>query len=277
MRKLLSADFFRLGKDTIFRIVLAALSVLSVVFCLMNYHTSIRFPGDPVYVEDVLFDMIPALAFVCAAVISMFLGQEYEENTIRNKLIIGHTRVSIFFSAYFTCMAASIALLFAILICSGVTGFFCFRAFLLDWTQLAHLSLCCVLLTMVFSAICVGFGMNIQKRAISMVISLLTMLVLLFAASYLQGTLQEPEMVYDGVTISMDGVEFGDLVKNPLYVEGNIRAAMEFLFDLLPEGQCIQMNDLHLERCSRWPWMSAVMLFITTALGYLPFRKRDIR
>lgn len=277
MRKLLSAFFSRLRKDVIFWVVLVVYSVLSLVSCLLNYQSSVQYPSDPVYVEDVLFNMLPALPFLCAAVIAMFLGQEFDENTIRNKLTVGHTRTAIFFSAFIVCAAASLALLGAALILSGVTGFLCFKAFLLDWTQLIYLTACCVLVTMVFSAICVAFSMNIQKRAISMLVTLATMLVLLFAASYLEGALLEPEMTYDSVSISMDGVQFGDLIKNPAYVGGNTRKVMEFLFDMLPTGQALQLNNMELERCGRWLWLSAIVLPITTLAGFFPFRKQDIR
>lgn len=277
MAKLLSADFSRLGKDLVFWVVLAAYSVLSLVSCLLNYQSSVQYPLDPVYVEDVLFNMIPALPFLCAAVTAMFLGQEYDENTIRNKLTVGHTRTAVFFSACAASAAASLALLGSALLASGVTGFLCFREFQMNWTQLAYLAVCCVLDAMVFSAICVAFCMNIQKRAVSLLITLVVMLALLFAASYLEGALLEPEMTYEGVSISMDGVQFGDLVKNPAYVSGSARKVMEFLLDLLPTGQAIQLNNMELERCGRWLWMSALLLPVITLVGYLPFRRRDIR
>ncbi len=277
MHKLLSAFFSRLKKDVIFWVVLVVYSVLSLVSCLLTYQSSIQYPSDPVYVEDVLFNMIPALPFLCAAVIALFLGQEFDENTIRNKLTVGHTRTAIFFSAYAACTAASLALLVSTLILSGAAAFLCFKAFLLDWTKLIYLTACCVLITMVFSAICVAFCMNIQKRAISILISLVVMLVLLFAASYLEGALLEPEMTYDGISISMDGVQYGDLVKNPAYVSGSTRTVMELIFDMLPTGQALQLNNMEFERCARWLWMSALMLPIATLAGFLPFRKQDIR
>ena len=55
MHKLLSAFFSRLKKDVIFWVVLVVYSVLSLVSCLLTYQSSIQYPSDPVYVEDVLF------------------------------------------------------------------------------------------------------------------------------------------------------------------------------------------------------------------------------
>ena len=52
---------------------------------------------------------------------------------------------------------------------------------------------------------------------------------------------------------------------------------MELIFDMLPTGQALQLNNMEFERCARWLWMSALMLPIATLAGFLPFRKQDIR
>lgn len=277
MRKLLAANFSRLWKDTIFWLAMLCMTAGSVFFSYMNYQTSLRYDSDPIYVEDVLFNLFPMIAFVCAGFISLYLGTEFDENTIRNKLIVGHTRTEVFFSNYLTCMVASLELLFGILIFSGVTGYIFIKEFMMDWTQLAFLILCCILCTMVFSAICVGFAMNIHKKAISVVVTTLFMFGILFAASYIEGALMEAEMIYDFAVITMDGVQFGDLIENPAYVGGTARTVMEFIYDMLPTGQAIQLNNMTFDRCLRWPWLSAIMLILTTAAGYLPFRKRDVK
>lgn len=277
MRKLLSACFFRLRKDKTFWVAALSLAVCAVFFSYLNYQTSMRYDSDPLYVEDVLFNLFPMIAFVCAGFISLFLGTEFDENTIRNKLVVGHTRTQIYFANYLICMVVSLVLLFAILIFSGIAGYIFFRAFMMEWTELAFLILCCVLCTMVFSAISVSFAMNIHKKAFAIVAAVLFMFAILFAASYIEGALAEEEMVYDGVTITMDGVQFGDLVENPAYVKGSTRTIMEFIYDMLPTGQAIQINNMDFDRCLRWPVLSIIMLFAATFAGYLPFRKRDIR
>lgn len=277
MRKLLSANFSRLRKDLVFWIVLLCMALGSGPLSFLNYQDSLRYSTDPVYVEDVLFNLFPMIAFVCAGFVSLYLGTEFDENTIRNKLIVGHTRTEIYFANYLTCMAASLLLLFGILIFSGVTGYYFFKEFMTDGRELAFLILCCALCTMVFSAISVGIAMSIHKKAIAVVAATLFMLGILYLASYMEGALTEAEMVYDGVTITMDGVQYGDLVPNPAYVGGNARKVMEFIYDMLPTGQAIQLNNMDFERCLRWPWLSAIMLILTTVAGYLPFRKRDVK
>lgn len=231
MRKLITASFSRLWKEKVFWVSALSLAVCAVFFSYLNYQTSMRYDSDPIYVEDVLFNLFPMIAFVCAGCISLFLGTEFDENTIRNKLVVGHTRTQIYFANYLTCMVVSLVLLFVILVFSGIAGYIFFRVFMMEWAELAFLILCCVLCT----------------------------------------------MVYDGVTITMEGVQFGDLVENPAYVEGSTRTVMEFIYDMLPTGQAIQINNMDFDRCLRWPVLSVIMLFVATFAGYMPFRKRDIR
>lgn len=272
MRKLLSANFSRLRKSRSFWLILATVSAVGVFFNVPAPWNSL----ETACVEESLFQLLPYFPFVSALFVSLFAGVEFEDHTIRNKLIVGHTRTEVFFSVCITCAAACFALLMGMLICTGLTAVVFSRSFQLPWTQLAYCLLCCALLSLVFSAISVAFVMNVPaKPAIFLT---LFFVVLLYAASFVGARLAEPEMTYDGVTITMDGVQFGDLVKNPAYIEGTARRKLyELCYDLFPTGQAIQMNNGEFEHCLRWIPLSLVMLAVSTLAGYLPFRKREIK
>ena len=84
-------------------------------------------------------------------------------------------------------------------------------------------------------------------------------------------------MTYSSVTVTMEEVELGEQVPNPSYIGGTARTIMEFVFDMLPSGQAIQINNMNFDRCLRWPLLSVIMLAIITAAGYLPFRRSDLQ
>lgn len=277
MRRLLSANFSRLWKDTVFWITIIGLVVMSVATAWINYQTGLRYDAESVYVEDVMFNVFPIIAFVSAVFISLFLGTEYDDNTIRNKLIVGHTRKDIFFASCLTCIAASVLQMIVMLLVSGIAGWFLYGRFLLPWEQLTFIFVCCTLISAVYAVISVSIGMKISNKAISVVVTLLLMFALLMNASSIQSRLAEPEIIYDSVTITMDGVQYGDLIKNPAYVNGTRRAVYEFLYDFLPSGQTLQLNDMELEACTGWPLFSAGLLIVITAMGYVLFRKKDIK
>ena len=275
MRKLITASFSRLWKEKLFWLVFAFMSIGSVCYNWIGYN---GINNPQIYVEDILFCMLPVSSFVFALFISMRLGTEFEDHTIRNKLIVGYSRTQVYFSEYLTCMAASIILLAVMLLCSSLFGLFLSLEFLSDWTDIAFLVFGCVLMALVFSAMFVGICMNVGSKAASLVASIVFLFAILLLASFCINALEEPSMAYTNVIISVeDGVQFGDLVENPAYVDGTQRMIYELIADILPTGQAIQMNNLEFERSARWPVFSLIMLIIATVAGYIPFRKRDIR
>ena len=275
MRKLITASFSRLWKEKLFWLVFAFMSIGSVCYNWIGYN---EINNPQIYVEDILFCMLPVSSFVFALFISMRLGTEFEEHTIRNKLIVGYSRTQVYFSEYLTCMTASVILLAVMLLCSGLFGLFLSLEFLSDWTDISFLVFGCVLMALVFSAMFVGISMNVGSKAASLVASIVFLFAILLLASFCINALEEPLMAYTNVIISVeDGVQFGDLVENPAYVDGTQRMIYELIADILPTGQAIQMNNLEFERSARWPAFSLIMLIIATVAGYIPFRKRDIR
>lgn len=275
MRKLLAASFSRLWKEKIFWFVFLIMSIGSVCYNWIGYN---EINNPQIYVEDVIFCMLPTSGFVFALFISMRLGTEFEEHTIRNKFIVGYSRTQVYFAEYITCMVASIILLGIMLLFSMSFGLLLSLEFQSDWNELVLLLFSCVLIASVFSAMFVGISMNVGSKATSLVASIVFLFAILLLASFCINALAEEPMTYSNISITVEGgVQFGDLIENPAYVDGTQRTVYELIADILPTGQTIQLNNLEFERASRWPVFSLIMLVIATVAGYIPFRKRDIR
>ena len=275
MRKLLAASFSRLWKEKIFWFVFLIMSIGSVCFNWIGYN---EINNPQIYVEDMIFCMLPMSGFVFALFISMRLGTEFEEHTIRNKLVVGYNRTQIYFAEYITCMVASIILLGIMLLFATVFGLLLSLELQSGWMEIVFLLFCCVLIASVFSAMFVGISMNVGAKATSLVVSIVFLFAILLLASFCINALAEEPMAYSNITITVeDGVQFGDLIENPAYVDGTQRTVYELIADILPTGQAIQLNNLEFERAVRWPVFSLIMLVIATVVGYIPFRKQDIR
>lgn len=122
-----------------------------------------------------------------------------------------------------------------------------------------------------------GISLNFPSKATAVLISLGVLFALLVLASYCEAALAEEALVYSNVVITMDGIQFGDLIDNPAYVTGFRRTVYELIYDALPTGQTIHLNNLDFQRAGRWPILSILLLALSTAAGYLPFRRRDIK
>lgn len=58
--------------------------------------------------ESCFFGFAPVMGLVSAIFISLFVGSEYSDGTMRNKVAVGHTRFSIYLSNFIACSIASI-------------------------------------------------------------------------------------------------------------------------------------------------------------------------
>ena len=109
MAKLLRANFSRLWKSRIFYVGLAFTVLLNIFLVIDGWHSGKL--GYPEPLEDVLFQNFIIIGFVSAVVVGMFLGTEYSDGTIRNKIAVGHTRASIYLANLIVCAAASMVIL----------------------------------------------------------------------------------------------------------------------------------------------------------------------
>lgn len=277
MRKLLTANFFRLWKNKIFWAEIGSTALLSVFIVIANYSPEVQAMENRLYLDDVFFTMYQILGFILATGISLIVGTEYSDGTIRNKLTVGSTRTQVYFS---NLIASAIPSCFVLIVHGIITygiGYFLFGSFQMQVGQVVTALLCALLTAFVFSALFVAIAMNCPNKAITAVVSLLLVLGLVYLSSAIGNALTEPEMTYDGITITMDGVQFGEEIQNPAHVDGFNRTLYEFVYDLLPTGQLIQMYCQDFSRCARWPMFSMVIFVLLTAIGFLAFRKRDIR
>lgn len=278
MTKLLSAGFCRLFKSRVFWIMLVICILLQVLVCVDNFHYEQERPENTVILDDVVFSMLPAIGFISSALISLLLGEEYSDGVVRNKLTVGHRRSDIYFSNLIVCTAGSFLALAALFLTGGLLGFALFGGFTYETGTLFRLFLCSFLLTAALSAINVLVAMACQNKAVAVVVSLGLVLVMLFAGSYLDSVLSEPEMQYGAMVVHEDGVmEFEDPAPNPHYVSGMTRTVMAYAEDIIPMGQALQINNFQLDRCARWPLLSLAVFTAVSALGYAIFKKKDIK
>ena len=112
MRKLITANFHRFSKDRFSWCVLGIVVILSLgnVFNSVGSFETMAASGYAVSLDEYYFNQAPLIGAFLALLISMFLGTEFSEGTIRNKLCIGHKRDEIFLSNFISCAFASIVL-----------------------------------------------------------------------------------------------------------------------------------------------------------------------
>lgn len=260
MRKLLSVNLVQLLRDKIFWAALAFMAISTAILVVSTYNMVSFYGYDPGEwtAEASMFCMLPGLGIINAIWLHLLIGNDFDQGTIRNKLICGHRRSAIFFSHWLTAAIGSLLLLAVSLSIGTMLSGYLFRTFTYGATAIAWFYLCCALLTIAYSAISVVLAMNIGHKASSVVCGMLVMLALSICASIvgtllsdLRSTTWEPVTLKDHLVL--------------------------FVYDLLPSGQCMQINNLMFEHAGRWPLYSLLLIVIVTGIGYLLFKRKDIK
>ncbi|MDE6259929.1 MAG: ABC transporter permease [Oscillospiraceae bacterium] len=285
MTKLLSANFLRLWKNKTFWVsaiicvasgVLAPLGEFRAVVSMNGRVTDLGELGNLALLE-VFFGYASFIGILAGAFISLFLGTEYSDGTIRNKVMAGHSRVAIYFAnlivgftASLVCMAAYMASCLAV--GAPLLGWFSKPASLILTTIFGS-----ALMLAAFCAIFTFVTMNVSRKSTSVVICLLGVFIMLFLAIYLYARLDEPEFIQD-YSFSVGGEILPmEPEPNPQYLRGMERKVYQFIFDLLPTGQSIQYNGLIFTDPVRLMVMSLALFVGFSGAGAALFRRKDLK
>lgn len=269
MLKLLRADFFCLRRSRTFWLCAAAAFVLSSLYML-------RADADSMQTLDQnLLQVFPFLPILHAAFVSLFLGLEYQDGTIRNKLIVGHSRIHVYLSRLLVSITGCFGILaaWALSILAGAAKFGWFAS---PARALVRNAAVILLLTAALAAILTMLCMLLTNRAVSAVTAILLMFGLLALASTFYNALCEPETVSAAV-VTANGFEVGEPIPNPDYVSGTLRTVYQFAVDALPTGQSILLANQELEHPILALSASAGLVVLCSVVGMGAFRRKDLK
>ena len=283
MRNLLAANFARLWKNRMFRCCWAGMVLLALFLVAEEY-------SQPyiVLLNQVVFLPLSLYGVIAAAFSAMFLGQEYADGTVRNKLIAGHSRARIYLSEFLVTAAGAIILYLSAIAVTASVGSFLFTAtapvkkFLLTgvlglFSCLSYVGLYCLI-----SVLCCN-------RAVSVMACMLLSVALLMAALYVNLQLEQEEYIpqlnitgvesSDDVSISISGENTEALVTmvpNPHYLTGVKRQIAQFIQDLNPTGQAAQICSMSYPDPIQMVLCSAAVVLLSCLRGVFVFRRKDI-
>lgn len=278
MRKLLNSGIRYICKSKLFWLELLFFVGFSAFIVIANYSPTVQSSEAPLYLDDVFHIFYQMMAFAFAICISMTVGTEYSDGVIRNKLIVGHTRRDIYFSALLLHVLSSLFMIVIHGVVSYGLGYLLFGGFQTDFSQFVYMIVCSTLANLVFVALFVSISINSSNKALTVVITLVLYIAVIYLTSFIGARLSAEEMTYDGIKILPDGtMQLGEMVKNPNYVSGMRRSVYEFIYDLIPTGQIIQMQADEFVPCVLFPVISVALIVLNIAAGYLLFRKKDIK
>lgn len=277
MRKLLTANTHRLFKAKIFCLELVTCAILSIWIIFANYNEAYQLSENRLNLENVFFHIYQILCMFPAICTSILIGTEYSDGTLRNKLIVGHTRSEAYFSILLPQVFNTILIMFLHGILSFAIGYSLFGNFTISASKLLWIMLSLFLAMVVFTVLFAAISMNCSGKSTAAISSILLAYILTMAANFIQSRLYASEMIYENISIDADGIKYGNLIPNPSYISGMKRTIYELIYNILPSGQMLKVQSMELTSMVYWPFISLALIVIITGLGYWLFARKDIK
>ena len=262
MIKLLIANKMRLKKNKLFWSGLFITVGYCLLLLLLNYIEMISHTGNSIIMVDwYLLAPFSALSFFCPIFCSMFIGTEYSDGTIRNRLIVGHTRKSIYLSNFFTVSFACVII--AIIASLVVTIFY---VIFFGWNISNPMTFilyyfCGLLMLIAMSGLFSLIAMLISNKSSS----LLVCIMICLSSFVLENIVK---------TWIFNGFDEGIFPKAIIF---HSQFISELLYDVIPMGQCLQITGEMVFHPFRLPLYSLLFIIITLVCGIWFFEKKDLK
>ena len=259
--KLLYANKLRLKKGKLIWYGLGISLGYNIVLLAANYIELVKNIGNSIVaINWYLLSSFTTVGYFCPVFCSIFIGADYSENTIRNKLIAGHLRSHIYLAHFITASAVNISL---VLITTAVTA--CLGTLLFGWHMIMPVQFLLQYLSglLAMAALAGLFtlpAMLISNQTISTVCNIMLFFVLYSAETSIQRI----------IFARLDG-------KASMVTRGILsQPVLEFVYDFIPLGQVIQVMGKILHPV-RAPVFSLVFAVVSVLLGTALFSKKDIK
>ena len=279
MRNLIHANMKRIWKTRAFRVAAVFVAALALFQVLVLYLDYVMNQGSP-YFDNNFFSIAAMGIFPLAAFVPLYIGTEFSDGTIRNKLVVGQRRWAIYSANLVTAVIAGwllTAIWSVVYLIPGVILLKSANPFIL-YVLVSGGMLCEMA---VFSALFTLISMLSGNRAGSAVACILLTLVLFLSGIVISSTLEEGEFYSPEYQVSESGeIEYiVELEPNPNYLpEGSRkRAVYEFLLDFTAGGQALQFAGMQAGHIGRMVLYDLGWFVVMSGTGILLFRRKGLK
>ncbi|MDE5858973.1 MAG: ABC transporter permease [Oscillospiraceae bacterium] len=257
MSKFLRANFARLLKSKLFWISTIFMLALGI-YSPIDHYNIMQKEGRTVSLDSGIFMFMLIIPLILPIFCGFFIGTEYSDGTMRNKIIIGGTRITVYIANFLICTAAAFIISAAYAVPYLIFGIPLLGFFNAGIAWVVVISLCVMAVTGVLTAIFTLISMLIPNKANGAVSSIIIGLVMFIFGAY-----------------------GGLYIRSSLDAQGNLsdtrRAFYEFLYDFLPYCQIIQLGNMEAAHPLSMFLYSVLISAAAIGLGLLFFKRKDLK
>lgn len=274
MIKLLNAGFTRLIKNKLFWL-LTIFTIGLALFMIYTQYSDMKRYKEVIEVEELIVKYSTIIGIVIAIFTSLFLGVEYSDGAIRNKISIGHKRTNIYLSNLIITITTSLFSYILFMIIIAIIGVPLFDGITMSMLVLLKLIVCIFMMIFAYSSIFTLLAMIISNKTITSIISIVLAFGLMMVAIVCLRILNTQEYVQ---IVSMVGGEMKfEEIPNPNYPSEQERKVYQTLLDINPAGQGLQLLEGTDANLKVLPLYSFGILVIFTGSGLVLFNKKELK
>lgn len=257
MIKLIRADLSRMFKTLSFWICCILMIGLMLLILLVDMSAANISMKAEVFASYISRSSIFVICFA-SIFISLFIGTDYTNGTIRNKISAGHGRCPVYLS---NLVVGSIGGVIYCAVFWTVLTAVCFGS---GWTlkmefgELMYQLFICVSIVIATCSMLAVIGMIITSKASAITLTIVCVAGLLNIMSLLVDLLLRPKGDY-------------------MHIDGALRSVLTVVCNLLPFGQAIQLVTESVEGITYFPLYSAAFIVLMTGMGLAMFRVKDLK
>lgn len=266
MHNILSADFFRLRKSRLFRFFIAAEICWSALLSWLVYDSVSVFgliylkTNLNLYLYMPVFYLCVAEALFCG----FFIGTDYSDGTIRNKIIVGQTRIKIYFSNLIISCFVGIAILLTHIVTFTLCGFILVGPNIFPSQMLLIKTLCGIFTVITCASLFTLISILYSKMAAAATTNIFISLGLMAVGMFAYAFYNKPQFLPDGTA-------------NYRYVGGAARVLLEAVESVLPTSAALEiMSHDSIWVCLRIAIGALAVSIVFSSVGLGLFKNKNI-
>lgn len=270
MIKLLKAGFFRLKKDVIFWLFIF-LTIGMAGFTLFRYLSV-----EGAYLDKILNEFIMYIGLFIAIFVSIFVGKEYGQGIIRNKIIVGHSRISIFLSNLIISIVVSLLCELIYLIIVFLIGIPLFGQMQMSFSQFAIVLLNTALVIISFCSIYNFITMICSEITISISICII-LFVAMFVAQAALGFTANSRKYIEHAFWDNGNKYIISQEPDPNYPGDEKVKQARTLYLSIPQGQAMKIGGNDLTYSAQMAISSIILIGVVNIVGVCIFSKKELK
>ncbi len=275
MYRLLDAGFERIKKNKAFLgCVLVTIGI--AIFMLVSNYLDMKNYDAQISTSELVSNYLPMIGMFIAIFAGLFIGTEYSDGTIRNKIIAGHKKINIYLSNFI--ISSSVAILFQIIWTIFVLAIAIpvFGMPIIELNKLLIIGFDSIMFIIAYCAIFNFISVLACNKTVSAVACILLFFIILGVTVSSVNIIQTPETVQQGGLNPDTGVVSFEEIPNPKYPSDSKRQFYQTIVDIIPMGQAFSIGAGLPTNLYMLPVYSAALIVLFNGFGMYLFNKKDL-